>query len=209
MKSSLIVIQSIIFIIISVLPCNAKIYKWIDDEGVWNFTDDYSRIPERYRDFVKEMESTEEREYEVHFVISKGEEKREIQPPEVREEAKVPEEVTRKAARKAYAPGVGWFVEEVDLGPGDVVSGDIIIYIDGKRFRLINEEGIEADELNFRDRENMKKVYLPKVLGPPWVLYGEKAGKRKQYQIHPQLDRKSGADVMRELMKNRVYRHLY
>lgn len=209
MKVSLIVILSIFLLIILAFPCDAKIYKWLDDEGVWNFTDDYQKVPEKYRDVVKEMETKEERQYEIHLNISGQEVKEQTAIEETREETIIPEEVSRKTARKAYVPGLGWFIEEINLGPGDVVTGDVVIYIDGKRFRLLNEKGIEAEDLNFRDKENMKKVYLPKALAPTWIIYGGKETKKNHYKINPQLEGKSGLEVMRELMKNRVYRHLY
>ncbi len=36
-------------LILSAIPCNGQMYKWVDEKGTIHFTDDISNIPERYR----------------------------------------------------------------------------------------------------------------------------------------------------------------
>jgi hypothetical protein len=52
MKKLLIFILSFIFIFAS--SASATVYKWVDERGVVNFTDDYSNVPPSYRDSVVE-----------------------------------------------------------------------------------------------------------------------------------------------------------
>ena len=49
----LIFILSFFFIFTS--PASAAIYKWVDEKGVVNFTDDYSNVPPDYRNKVEEV----------------------------------------------------------------------------------------------------------------------------------------------------------
>jgi hypothetical protein len=35
------------------LPASAAIYKWVDNKGVVNFTEDYGKVPQKYRKKVK------------------------------------------------------------------------------------------------------------------------------------------------------------
>ena len=45
----------ILFIFIFASSASAAIYKWVDKEGVVNFTDDESRIPSAYRNKIEEV----------------------------------------------------------------------------------------------------------------------------------------------------------
>ena len=47
----------ILFFLVFIASANATtIYKWVDKEGVENFTDDYKKVPPLYRDRVEELE---------------------------------------------------------------------------------------------------------------------------------------------------------
>lgn len=41
------------FILLSAAPLFAETYSWIDDSGTYNFTEDYSSVPKKYRKKVK------------------------------------------------------------------------------------------------------------------------------------------------------------
>jgi hypothetical protein len=41
------------FILLFALPLHAETYSWVDDSGTYNFTEDYSRVPKKYRKKVK------------------------------------------------------------------------------------------------------------------------------------------------------------
>jgi len=54
----------IFLIILFILPANfsfAEVYKWVDDQGVVHFTDDFSQIPERYRPEIERMEMSKDK----------------------------------------------------------------------------------------------------------------------------------------------------
>ena len=51
MKKIILVLSFLIF----ASPAYAVIYKWIDQRGAMNFTDDYDRVPPEYRDSVEEV----------------------------------------------------------------------------------------------------------------------------------------------------------
>ncbi len=53
-------------------PGYAQVFKWVDDKGSVHFTDDISKIPEKYRQAIEEIEAREE----------KSETKTESGPPE-------------------------------------------------------------------------------------------------------------------------------
>jgi len=57
MKNSLIVLILLTF---TIPAYAATIYKWVDKDGVVNFTDDYDRVPPLYRNQVKEEEERED-----------------------------------------------------------------------------------------------------------------------------------------------------
>ena len=44
-----ILICSVLFSLLLETPCFAEMYKWVDEKGVIHFTDDLSKIPERYQ----------------------------------------------------------------------------------------------------------------------------------------------------------------
>ncbi len=45
----------ILLLLIFASPASATVYKWADDRGVTNFTDDYSKVPRNYRNQVEEV----------------------------------------------------------------------------------------------------------------------------------------------------------
>jgi len=51
-KKLIIVLLPLIF---TVSAYSADVYKWVDKDGVVNFTEDYSKIPPAYRDRVEEL----------------------------------------------------------------------------------------------------------------------------------------------------------
>ena len=51
-KKLIIVLLPLIF---SVSAYSVDVYKWVDKDGVVNFTEDYSKIPSAYRDRVEEL----------------------------------------------------------------------------------------------------------------------------------------------------------
>lgn len=44
------------FILLLAAPLHAETYSWVDDSGTYNFTEDYSSIPKKYRKKVKRRE---------------------------------------------------------------------------------------------------------------------------------------------------------
>ena len=44
------------FILLLAAPLHAETYSWVDDNGTYNFTEDYSSIPKKYRKKVKRRE---------------------------------------------------------------------------------------------------------------------------------------------------------
>lgn len=44
------------FILLSAAPLLAETYSWVDDRGTYNFTEDYSSVPKKYRKKVKRRE---------------------------------------------------------------------------------------------------------------------------------------------------------
>lgn len=51
----------IILIILSTSFSIAEVYKWVDDQGVVHFTDDFTQIPEKYRPKIEKMEMSNEK----------------------------------------------------------------------------------------------------------------------------------------------------
>ena len=52
-KSRIILIGMSVMVLISICEWSfAQIYKWVDDKGIVHFTDDVSKIPEKYRSSV-------------------------------------------------------------------------------------------------------------------------------------------------------------
>jgi len=45
----------LVFLLISASCASAAIYRWVDEKGVVNFTDDYSKVPPEYRNKVEEV----------------------------------------------------------------------------------------------------------------------------------------------------------
>jgi len=45
----------LLFLFISASCASAAIYRWVDEKGVVNFTDDYSKVPPEYRNKVEEV----------------------------------------------------------------------------------------------------------------------------------------------------------
>jgi hypothetical protein len=41
------------FILLLAMPVHAETYSWIDDSGTYNYTEEYSSVPEKYRKKVK------------------------------------------------------------------------------------------------------------------------------------------------------------
>ena len=48
----------ILFVFIFASSASAAIYKWVDERGVVNFADDYSKVPPDYRNKVEEVNIT-------------------------------------------------------------------------------------------------------------------------------------------------------
>ncbi len=47
------------FILLTASQLFAETYSWVDDAGVWNFTEDFNRIPKKYRKSVERRGDTE------------------------------------------------------------------------------------------------------------------------------------------------------
>ena len=45
----------LLFLFIFASSASATIYRWVDEKGVVNFTDDYSKVPPKYRNKVEEV----------------------------------------------------------------------------------------------------------------------------------------------------------
>ncbi|MDD2582185.1 MAG: DUF4124 domain-containing protein [Desulfuromonadaceae bacterium] len=48
------------FILLSAAPLLAETYSWVDDSGTYNFTEDYSSVPKKYRKKVKWREDVQQ-----------------------------------------------------------------------------------------------------------------------------------------------------
>lgn len=44
------------FILLLATPLHAETYSWVDDSGTYNYTEDYSKVPKKYRKNVKRRE---------------------------------------------------------------------------------------------------------------------------------------------------------
>ncbi len=47
-------------ILLFALPLHAETYSWVDDSGTYNYTEDYSRVPKKYRKKVKRSEELQQ-----------------------------------------------------------------------------------------------------------------------------------------------------
>jgi len=50
----------LLFILFSTGISNAQVYKWVDEKGVFHFTDDMMQVPEKYRSQIEKMGLPEE-----------------------------------------------------------------------------------------------------------------------------------------------------
>jgi len=50
------------FILLLATPLHAETYSWVDDNGTYNFTEDYSSVPKKYRKKVKRREDLPQEE---------------------------------------------------------------------------------------------------------------------------------------------------
>ena len=48
------------FILLFAVPLHAETYSWVDDSGTYNYTEDYSRVPKKYRKKVKRREDLQQ-----------------------------------------------------------------------------------------------------------------------------------------------------
>jgi ABC-type phosphate transport system auxiliary subunit len=48
------------FILLLAAPLHAETYSWVDDSGTYNFTEDYSSVPKKYRKKVKRREDIQQ-----------------------------------------------------------------------------------------------------------------------------------------------------
>lgn len=48
------------FILMLVAQSHAETYSWVDDSGTYNFTEDYSRVPKKYRKKVKRRDDIQQ-----------------------------------------------------------------------------------------------------------------------------------------------------
>ncbi len=48
------------FIMLFSVPLHAETYSWVDDSGTYNFTEDYSSVPKKYRKKVKYREDMQQ-----------------------------------------------------------------------------------------------------------------------------------------------------
>jgi hypothetical protein len=79
----------IILIFIFASSASAAVYKWVDEQGVTNFSDDYSKIPPDYRQRVEEVNiakmgpSTTSQTYPENMKEGRQSEKATTQPPPI------------------------------------------------------------------------------------------------------------------------------
>ena len=52
----------ILFILFSIAPSYGEVFKWVDEKGQVHFTDDITRIPEKYRKAIEEIQVKEDKE---------------------------------------------------------------------------------------------------------------------------------------------------
>jgi hypothetical protein len=50
------------FILMLATPLHAETYSWVDDSGTYNYTEDYSKVPKKYRKKVKRREDLQQDE---------------------------------------------------------------------------------------------------------------------------------------------------
>ena len=55
-----IVILFIVILIFSVSPVYGEMYKWVDEKGALHFTDDLSKVPEKYRPDAETLKAPKE-----------------------------------------------------------------------------------------------------------------------------------------------------
>lgn len=48
------------FILLLAAPLHAETYSWVDDSGTYNFTEDYSSVPKKYRKKVRRREDIQQ-----------------------------------------------------------------------------------------------------------------------------------------------------
>jgi aspartyl protease family protein len=130
----MVIVFCIVLLTIFVSPGNAEMYKWVDDKGTVHFTDDFSTIPEKYRE---DAETRKPKETSAPQANEKP------KPPSVPSKAPEPEGVSVDLVRKHEL-----LLAEV------VLNGRIRQYFivdTGASFTLINkttakELGITVDE---------------------------------------------------------------
>jgi len=106
---------------------HAEVFKWIDEKGGVHFTEDWERIPEKYREKVKSR-ATEEDSMSIEERVGEKEkyeeEVREQLKKEGREhDAKELEERAKKQREKGKCEIVSFSQFERNLGGGRVVGG--------------------------------------------------------------------------------------
>lgn len=81
------------FILLLAAPLHAETYSWVDDSGTYNYTEDYSRVPKKYRNKVKRRED-----------VQRG-----LEPPV----QAIPDPVPRQADKGAVKPAAAQDGEEL------------------------------------------------------------------------------------------------
>jgi hypothetical protein len=162
-------------------PASATIYKWHDEEGNVGFADEVSKVPEKYRSTATSMSERElarrvplqkEMPLDLRPIVIPGDAQtyRTIRLPKPRFEAPSHIGWTQSSARKAYVPNLGFLVEQSNHGPSQHTAHERIVYIDGKRFILVNPEPVRTG-VNWADKRTMETIYGPEVRQPELDLY--------------------------------------
>lgn len=79
----------LVFILLLTTQLHAETYSWIDDNGTYNFTEDFSRVPKKYQKKVKRREDLPQN----------------VKPQQSPDPDKTPKQVDKADAKSAVAQG--------------------------------------------------------------------------------------------------------
>lgn len=74
------------FILLLASPLHSETYSWVDDGGTYNFTEDFSRVPKKYRKKVKRSEDVQQ-EVKPHVSPVSGNISRQSEKVDVKSDA--------------------------------------------------------------------------------------------------------------------------
>jgi len=185
MSNRIAMILSIVIFSLSLIfqTAHAEIFKWVDEKGTVNFTEDPATIPEKYRDKVKSRTTEEDlmspeekarakKQYEEEVRERLKREKKEYDTKEL--EKKVKEIVDQTQKKKGECEIISYSQYEVSSGKGTVylpgpygsislsksTCVDLVIKNNTPEAKTITERNLVATSSKSRDKFNPKAVFI-------------------------------------------------